>query len=59
MKGKIGEESLQAKRIRVTTYQEIISQAKNQYEDYLEAQKEAKDKIKIIEDLMKLIASDE
>ena len=39
----------------MTTYQEIISQAKNQYKDYLEAQKEAKDKIKMIEDLMKLI----
>ncbi len=50
-----GERSLQIRNIRVTTYQEIISQAKHQYKDYLEAQKEAKDKIKMIEDLMKLI----
>ena len=54
-----GKQALKAEKIRITTYNEIILQAKNQYEDYLDEQKKVRDKIQMIEDIMKPIKEGE
>ena len=50
-----GKRTLQESGIRVTTYQEIISQAEKQYKEYIEAQEKASKQIQRIETIIKSI----
>ena len=52
-------DSLAQVRIKITTYDEIISQAKKQYKEYLEEQEKAKNKIQMIQNIMEQIRRDE
>ena len=52
---KKGERALREEDIRLTTYQEIISQAMNQYQDYINMQRDARDKIRMIDRILESI----